>query len=146
VTGFSLSVYLFIFTSCPNLTHLHWSTIRYTDDTDIRPVPLRHTRLKCLYIRTINIQKIESILSCVPNLKQLHIVSDWSRGNNCLPLNFEQLSNLLVRYVPDLNCFNCETMEQNPIDIETIRGFHPCFRCIQFERVPDGRTKFFIPK
>jgi hypothetical protein len=143
VDGFSLSVYLYILTSCSNLTHLHWSKIRYTDDEDILPRPVRHTQLKRLYIRTINIPKIETILSRVPNLKRLHIVSDWSRGNNCLPLNFEQLAHILIQCVPRLRHFDCNTMERNPIDIDTVHLFHPCFQRIQFERVLDVRTRFF---
>jgi hypothetical protein len=137
-----LSVYFLILASCSNLTHLHWSTLQYTDE-DIQPVFVRHTQLKYLFIRTINIQKIGTILTRVPNLKRLHIVSDWSRGNNCLPLDFEQLAHILARYVPCLYRFDCETMERNPIDIDTIRRFHLCFRHIQFQRVSDGRTRFF---
>jgi hypothetical protein len=142
VGGFPQPLYSYILASCPNLTYLHWSTIRCTDE-DIQPIPIRHTQLKRLYIRTINIKNIETILKCVPNLKRLHIVSDWSRGNNCLPLNFEQLAHILVRWIPCLHRFDCETMERNPIDTDTIRKFHPCFEQIQSERVPDGRTKFF---
>ncbi|CAF2681503.1 unnamed protein product [Rotaria sp. Silwood2] len=142
IGGFALPVYSFILISCSNLTHLHWSTMRYTD-ADIDTVPVRHTHLKCLYIRTINIRKIETILLHVPNLKRLHIVSDWSRGNNCLPLDFKQLARILVRCVPYLYRFDCETMQRDPIDIDVIHGYHPCFRRIQFERVPDGRTRFF---
>ncbi|CAF3507000.1 unnamed protein product [Rotaria sp. Silwood1] len=139
---FALPVYSFILISCPNLTHLHWSTIRYTD-TDIEVVPVQHTHLKRLYIRTINIRNIETILLRVPNLKRLYIVSDWSRGNNCLPLDFKQLADILVRCVPCLHHFDCDTMQRNPLDIDIIRRFHSCFRRIQFERVPDGRTRIF---
>jgi hypothetical protein len=142
VSRFSLPAYLYILNFCSNLTHLHWTTIGYADE-DIQPIPVQHTQLQRLYFRTINIGNIETILKCVPNLKRLYIVSDWSRGNNCLPLNFQQLARLLIRYVPCLHRFDCDTMERNPVDTDTIRGYHPCFGRIQSERVPDGRTRFF---
>ena len=96
--GFSVAVYSMILASCPNLTDLQWSTIRY-GDTDIPPMPVQHTSLKRHYIRTISAQEIDTTLTCVPNLKRLHIVSDWSRGNNCSPLNFAQLACILSRRV-----------------------------------------------
>ncbi|CAF1017972.1 unnamed protein product [Rotaria sordida] len=142
IDGFALPVYSFILTSCSNLTHLHWSRILCTD-VDIEAVPIRHTHLKRLYIRTINIRNVETILSHVPNLNRLHIISDWFRGNNCRPLDFKQLAHILVRCVPCLQHFDCETMERNPTDIDTIPEFHLCFRRIQTELVPDGRTRFF---
>ncbi|CAF4960323.1 unnamed protein product [Rotaria socialis] len=143
--GFALPLYSCILNSCSNLAHLHWSTIRRAD-VDNEATLVRHTHLKRLYIRTINIQIIETILFHVPNLKRLYIVSDWSRGNNCLPLDFKRLAHILIRCVPSLNCFDCDTMERNPIDIDTIHGFHPCFIRIQIECVPDGRIRFFTIK
>ncbi|CAF4509684.1 unnamed protein product, partial [Rotaria magnacalcarata] len=84
--GFALPLYSYILNSCSNLTHLHWSTIRCAD-VDNEATLVRHTHLKRLYIRTINIQIIETILFHVPNLKRLYIVSDWSRGTKSLPLD-----------------------------------------------------------
>ena len=140
--GFSHAVYCMILASCPNLVHLRWSTMRYAD-LDIEPLAVQHTSLKRLHIRTINIQKIETILTCVPTLKQLHIVSDWSRGNNCSPLDFAQLARVLSRRVPCLCQFGCDTKERDPLTIDTIRGFHRSFEHIQCALVPDGRTHFF---
>lgn len=142
IGGLALPVYSIILSTCLNLTYLHWSAIRYTE-SDIKSVPIQQSHLKRLYIQTINIQYIETILSHIPNLKRLHIVSDWSRGNNCRPLDFKQLAHVLLRYVPSLQYFDCETMERNPNDIDIIHRFHSCFRQIQYEIVPDGRTRFF---
>jgi hypothetical protein len=140
--GFSMVVYSMILASCPNLVDLHWSTIRY-GDIDIPPMPVQHTSLKRLHIRTINTEKIETILTCVPNLKRLHIVSDWSRGNNCSALNFPQLASILSRRVPRPCHFGCDTKERDPFILVIIRAFHRCFARIQCVLMPDGRTHFF---
>ena len=142
--GFSVAVYSMILASCPNLTLIYIGPPYVMRDTDIPPMPVQHTSLKRLHIRTINTQTIETILTDVPDLKRLHIVSDWSRGNNCSPLNFVRLACVLSRRVPRLCRFGCDTKERDPLSIDTIRGFHRCFDRIQCALVPDGRTHFFL--
>ncbi|UJR17610.1 hypothetical protein I4U23_004506 [Adineta vaga] len=142
-TGFSLSTYVHILNSCPNLIYLHWSARRFTDDDDLQPARQQHNQLRYLYLRTINIEIIRLVLTYIPHLERLCLISDWSRGNNCLPLDFVELARTLKQYIPDLTRFDCNTMERNPIEINNIHKLHPCFQRIQFEFVPNGRTRFF---
>ncbi|CAF1608329.1 unnamed protein product [Adineta ricciae] len=139
-TGFCLSTYIHILHSCPNLTYLHWSIVRYSDDEHF---PRKHFHLQHLYLRTINLETIRFVLDCVPNLKRLFLVSDWSRGNNCSSLNFEKLAEIFEQYVPNLCHFDCNTMERNPMETKMIRNFHRSFQRIQSEVILDGRTRFF---